>query len=451
MPDPRRSARIANNQLREPPVVAGMVVAPIPALERTAQEDFLAAAIPPSGCPSTASTPLLVHTGQLPGNRPRSTVLGSAIAQELKNDTSLASDSFIDRLFPEKSAPFTIGNAVFKALAKAGYWNHTTNSFQKMGYTEQALGEWLNAVGTTMGTVHKRTPDRLWWHGTCNLPPSGAPDIPRKPDLVLLSRKHQEAMVAEPQRINWIRIRSFAEVTRSSRIPATMTPTINAKSYLLFLLQFDRRFVTALSFIGSGEYSLTVTDREGQIRYTSSLKTNGLEPARRFLTILSFLMFGRDSDIGLDSHFIRNPDSDQLTAVFVENSRYELGDRIYSVESLLGRGTNVWIVTRDDKSYILKDFWMLERLVESETNHLKAMVGHPQLESLIPTYEAGGDIKFDGITDSTVNYRGSDLLGRPGNRRVHQRSVISPIGKPLTSFQSKKEFVRALIDVVGGE
>ena len=54
---------------------------------------------------------------------------------------------------------------------------------------------------------------------------------------------------------------------------------------------------------------------------------------------------------------------------------------------------------------------MLERLVESETNHLKAMVGHPQLELLVLTFEVGGDIKFDGITDSMANYRGSDLLG----------------------------------------
>jgi hypothetical protein len=99
----------------------------------------------------------------------------------------------------------------------------------------------------------------------------------------------------------------------------------------------------------------------------------------------------------------------------------------------------------------LKDSWVLERLVESEINHLKAMVGHPQIKSLVPTFEVWGDIKIGGITDSTVNYHGSGLLGRPGNQRIHRRSIISPVGRPLTSFQSKKEFVRALIEVVGGK
>ncbi|KAF8810990.1 hypothetical protein BYT27DRAFT_7019859, partial [Phlegmacium glaucopus] len=115
---------------------------------------------------------------------------------------------------------------------------------------------------------------------------------------------------------------------------------------------------------------------------------------------------------------------------------------------LLGRGTNVWIVTRDDKSFVLKDSWVLEDLVESENTHLQAMVGHDKIKSLVPTFVGGGDVKINKITDSTASYCGSGLIRRPHNQPVHRRIVTGPVGIPLTAFRSKKEFVNVLIGVV---
>jgi hypothetical protein len=185
-----------------------------------------------------------------------------------------------------------------------------------------------------MGEVYGNSAKRYWWHGSCNLPPSGAP-INQKPDLVLLGRDYFEILEVTLQCVDWLCIRSFAEVTTELRVPVRMIPTINAKSYLSFILQLDHRFATSLSFISSGKYSLTVTDHQGQICYTSLLKS-GLEPAQRFLTILTFFMFGNDTNIGLDSHFIRDPKTDWLVAVNVDDQRYELEECIYTVESLVG-------------------------------------------------------------------------------------------------------------------
>ena len=428
-PDPSRSTGIANKRPREPDVIAGTGVTSIPALWLPAQDKILAHAIPPAFGPSM----IIDAQSQM-------VQFGHTVTQALRNDTCLASSEFLDRLFPEKSAPIPITNAVFMALARAGYWDPSARSFKKMENNRLAMGEWLNGVGKTMGDVYNRTPDRLWYLGCFDVPPV-------HPGLVLLSR---EVVATVPRLIDWVRIRSFAEVTSSLETPTEMILTINGRSYYLFLCQFDRRFATALSFNGSGECSFILTDREGQIRYTLSMKNNGLEHAQ-FLKILSFLMFGRDSDIGLDPHFVRNPESDKLVAVNVEDSRYELVDHIYTFKGLRGRGTNVWIVTRNGERYVLKDSWVPERYVESEIDHLKAMLGHPQLESLVPTFVAGGEIKINGITDSTTNYRGSGLIGRPGNQHTHRRSVVSSVGKPLTSFRSKKEFVKAVIDVVGGK
>jgi hypothetical protein len=312
------------------------------------------------------------------------------------------------------------------------------------------MARWLNAIGKSMEEVYGCSLKRLWWHGTCNLPPSGASLI-RKPDLVLLSHEYYDATSskAKDQCIDWHRIRSFAEVTSEKLMPPRMEHTVNMKSYLLFILQFDRRFATALSFSYSGDYLFTLTDREGQIRYQSSLKMHGLEFAQRFLIILSYLMFGDDTDIGLDPHFIHD-DTDRLVAINIDNKRYELEDCLYAVESLLGRGMNVWIVTREDKHFVLKDSWVLEDLVESEIVHLRAMMEHDRIKSLVPTFVGGGDVKIHGITDSTANYRGQGLIGRRNYQRVHRRIVTGPVGTPLTTFRSKKEFVNGLIGVVSG-
>jgi hypothetical protein len=398
--------------------------------------------------------PLLLQAGQLPGKRAESCIIASVLEKELKNNTcTSASDSFIDRLFPKDRAPFIItgerDDSIFNALAKKGFWNLKTQVFEKVRYSESGMGGWLNAVGSIMEKASGCSLKRLWWHGTCNLPPSGAP-LKRKPDLVLLSKEYHEATKKNPQRVDWRRIRSFSEVTSETRMPTRMGATINAKLYLMFMVQFDRRFAIALSFCSSGKYSCTLTDREGQIYYNSSLQSPGLETAQRFLTILAFLMFGDDSDIGLDPHFIHDVD-DRLVAINIDNKRYELRDRIYAVESLLGRGTNVWIVTREDKELILKDSWVLGDIVESETVHLQAMLEHSEIKSRVPAFVDGGDVKIKGTTDSTVNYRGQGLVGFHHNQRVHRRIVTGPVGTPLTRFRSKKEFVKALMDVVSGK
>jgi hypothetical protein len=274
--------------------------------------------------------------------------------------------------------------------------------------------------------------------------------INRKPDLVLLGHEYFKILEKMTQHVNWLHIRSFTEVTMELRVPARMIPTINAKSYLSFILQFDCCFATSLSFIGSGEYSLTVMDRQGQIHYTLLLRS-GLEPTQRFLTILAFFMFGNDTDIGLHSHFIHDPKTDRSVAVNVDDQHYELEECIYMVESLVGRGTNVWVVSQNNQSFVLKDSWVLENLIESEIAHLHAMLGHDKISLLVPTFIAGGDVEINGITDSTANYHGSDLLGRPCNQRIHRRVVTGPVGMPLTRFRTKKEFINVMIGVVTGK
>jgi len=76
------------------------------------------------------------------------------------------------------------------------------------------------------------------------------------------------------------------------------------------------------------------------------------------------------------------------------------------------------------------------------------MMGHDTIKSLVPTFVDGGDVMIHGITDSTASYRGQGLIGPRNYQRVHRRIVTGPVGTPLTTFRSKKEFVNGLIGVV---
>ena len=211
--------------------------------------------------------------------------------------------------------------------------------------------------------------------------------------------------------IDWLHICSFAEVTQESSTPNRIPSTINAKSYLQFSVQHDQRFTIALFFNKSGQYGLMVTNREGQIQYTTgSLVGQGMEPAHLFLKILAFLMFGSDSDIGLNPHFICEPQTDTLIAVNINGEHYDIIHHIYNLDNILGRGTNVWIVSRDNAQYVLKDSWSHSE-AESEVTPLRLMMGHDEIKSSVPTYIGGGDVVINGKPDSTYIYRGEAYLG----------------------------------------
>jgi hypothetical protein len=437
--------------------VSGMNHASVPRLGPSTQDHFLAAAVArsvehlPTSSPTMASTPLLQQLGQTPGNRVHSTLIGSHLATELQGNIARATDAFIERLFPEERLPFSIDDRTFKALATANCWDLSGNTFTGQAYTESGLANWLNRVGNVMAGVDSQTldNDRQWWHGSHQRPPTGA-YANRKPDLVLLDRGIHQSLAGQSGHVDWLHIRSFAEVTQELSTPSRIPSTINAKSYLQFSVQHDRRFTIALFFNNSGQYGLTLTDREGQIQYNAgSLVGSGTESARLFLKILAFLMFGSDSDIGLDPHFIREPRTDALIGVNIDEERYDIIQHIYKLDNLLSRGTNVWIVSRDNVQYVLKDYWSHSE-AESEVTALRLMMGHDEIESLVPTYIRGGDVFIGGERDSTYIYRGEYFLGRPRNRRVHRRLLSRPIGKPLTTFRSKKEFIKAMQTVVTG-
>jgi hypothetical protein len=226
-----------------------------------------------------------------------------------------------------------------------------------------------------------------------------------------------------------------------------MTDTINDKSHRLFLTQDNRRFVPALRFDGSGNFSLTITDRQGQIRMPAmSLFISGKDCALLLLRILATLMYGSPSDVGLDPSMICDKKGN-VTTISV-NKKFTVFRKIFASQALVGRGTKVWIVTRDDQYYILKDSWVQSGRVEFEINFLKLMTLHPSLTGRVPKLIEGEDLQIGNYADSTEWYRVD--IGQVNRHRIHRRHVTEPIESPLIKFTSKVEFLSAIVDVLEG-
>ena len=396
------------------------------------------------------STPMLqrISSGRLPDDQRRMKVkdLVPLLKQELATNIS-QSTTLVDDVFPTTTLPFPVDNTLLQHLAQFKIWDLEEARLLKKpdSYTEASMADWLNLLGRTIGLPYSKKRIRVWSAGNCNLPPRGSTTI-RKPDLVLLDRDEYED--SSFTRAHWSTIRAFGEVSGQGSFPQRMFDTINEKSYLLFLTQDNRRFVPALSFDGSGNFSLTVTDRQGQVRMgVISLYASGKECALLLLRVLAVLMYGSLSDIGLDASMICDG-AGHVTSIVVNNKEFTVFRRIYALQALVGRGTKVWVVIRDGQYYILKDSWVQLGRVESEVDFLQRMAKYPELAGCIPRLIEGEDLRIRGEVDSTNQYRSK--VGQVNRHRIHRRHVTEPIGSPLIKFSSKAEFLSAIIHVVEG-
>ena len=103
----------------------------------------------------------------------------------------------------------------------------------------------------------------------------------------------------------------------------------------------------------------------------------------------------------------------------------------------------MWIVAHKGIKYIMKDFWAREDHDNNELAILHRMATHKDLQGRVPTLICGGDVVVSGFKDSTQRYRSERCT-----HCTHRRIVISPVGEPITSFKTKKEFIRALINII---
>ena len=102
----------------------------------------------------------------------------------------------------------------------------------------------------------------------------------------------------------------------------------------------------------------------------------------------------------------------------------------------------MWVVAHRGIRYIMKDSWVREDR-DNELAHLRRMVTHKELKYHVPILICSGDIVVSGFKDSMQRYRSVHCT-----HRIHRCIVTSPVGEPIASFKTKKEFIRALIGII---
>jgi len=96
--------------------------------------------------------------------------------------------------------------------------------------------------------------------------------------------------------------------------------------------------------------------------------------------------------------------------------------------------------------YIIKDHWV-EHL-SHKVEMMKAVNGIPSVPTLIDHWEVE---LLSNIPDITSRYWAEkDKASMKGNR-AHVRIVMSPCGRPLTKFRTKRELVTCIRDVLVGK
>lgn len=93
------------------------------------------------------------------------------------------------------------------------------------------------------------------------------------------------------------------------------------------------------------------------------------------------------------------------------------------------------------KLFILKDCWIQHSHVQSEIEFLEKIKNDSKLKNCVPNIIEGQDVEVGGVVDSTGWYR--EFVGGMCESRIHHCIVMIPIGTPITTFDSKAEFICA--------
>lgn len=418
------------------------------------QQITLPAHFPPHFTNALFSTPIKQRIGTARPANEQSKITVEKLAQLLNKELEhgrVNGPDFIHLIFPDQSLPIPIDEKLFRKLASAKVWDKRKQklSFEPSSHSEDDIAAWLNSLAKE---IAKCFPDvklkRLWYAGNKKVAPEGSA-ILRKPDIVLLNVDDATKIISSQntsceEKTQWAMIFAIGETTSEQRRPQRMLDTVDGKSYIIFTVQHDRRFVPALCFNGSDDWSLTVTDRQGQL-FSGMMSLRGVHYVGRFLRILISLMFGEEKLLGLDPSMKRD-NKHRISSIHINGISYSVRRNIYCMQSLLGRGTKVWIVLKGRKNYILKDAWVQASRVENEKKHLEKIRDIPFLKGKVPTLVAGEDVKIGDLPDNTLWYRAE--LGQDEDHRVHRRILTSNIGTSITTFSSKAEFIKAMIDIV---
>lgn len=186
---------------------------------------------------------------------------------------------------------------------------------------------------------------------------------------------------------------------------------------------------------------MTLCDRAGIV-----LSTVGdiEQDSYTLFRIIIALMFGDDELVGYDKSMQHGQHS-EIVSIMAGGLEYTVKKKLFLSEVMRGRATQCWHVEREGEQYVIKDSWVQVGRASNEIDLLQEMDDVDGVPNLI----WGGDVLLsDGTVDSTAMNR----VGlQYSEERVHRRLVMQPVAERIQTFNSKRELISVLIDIVNSK
>lgn len=168
-------------------------------------------------------------------------------------------------------------------------------------------------------------------------------------------------------------------------------------------------------------------------------------------------ILGFDPTLRIDAlYHPPRPFPSPIGTVEINGINYDIVSILWTSNGFIGRCTNAFHVRPqgapppivngrlDEYDFVVKDSWLDERLAGHEERiyeHISGVEGVPTLLKTWTVQNAGDD-------DTTVRHRPSNWnrqLSPEYVTRIHRRLLMAPVGSPLSSFTSQREFLGGLI------
>ena len=161
-----------------------------------------------------------------------------------------------------------------------------------------------------------------------------------------------------------------------------------------------------------------------------------------FLQIMMGLLFASNEDIGYDPTMYL--DEQNVWHIRMKEKDYKFVKQVWSSDMIQGHGTWCWIVECDGKRFVMKDSWILasrspteveffEHTNKLEIKHLARMVYYENVEVR------------EGVLDTTDSHR---CAYKKLENCIHCQIFFAEEGTPIYMFQSKRDLVCALIEII---
>ena len=306
--------------------------------------------------------------------------------------------------------------------------------------------------------VDDHLPRRSWSSQFANTPVPDETNA-QKPDLVLLD---QGVIASTTTEITWADILTGVEITDTAfSKDAPVYLGIATKGYLMMREQPWRRFVVLFSI--AAKYLRAHYFDCSSLIISHPIQIN--KNPTRLVDMLNAMTLGVPKMLGFDPTIhmcnekctgTHNNLRDKAIGWILKPSA--LGQVTYSIMQVLWKsqglfccGTTCYHVQdAHGKEYALKDCWVDENKKRHEVDVLKMLAGTPNVVALVDEW----DVIYDGEPDSTSRIRrhGGPLhVPEDYCNRCHRRILLTPCGKPLSTFSSKLQLLNVFHDFVTGE